>query len=210
LFRYLQGTWAFQSLRLSKRRKDNDAQLVHGRLDDLESFYHVLFWVSLRHARHALNPVDFNDYLDNIFDHPLVYGDKTYSSITKSLHMTSTLMLEEAEFQNPPLRNLLLGFHVAFKVLYNPPPKLNKIGPPAKRAQRAEDSYKVELEIYEEELRFLNSDNDSNWMEVDFENALQSPVDEWGLTGYISNTTGANVNTKWKYTGMISSNIRYN
>ena len=31
---------------ISKRSKKDQAQLVHGRLDDLESFYHLLFWVS--------------------------------------------------------------------------------------------------------------------------------------------------------------------
>ena len=50
LFRYFQGTWAFQSLHLSNRRKKDEPKPVHDRLDDLESFYHVLFWVSLQHS----------------------------------------------------------------------------------------------------------------------------------------------------------------
>ena len=63
LFRYFQGTWAFQSLHLSNRRKNDEPKPVHDRLDDLESFYHVLFWVSLQHAQHGLSPADLYDFI---------------------------------------------------------------------------------------------------------------------------------------------------
>jgi hypothetical protein len=128
--------------------------------------------------------------------------------------MTSTRTIERAEFQNPPLRELLLNLSYAFKVLYIPPPRRDKIGPPGRKAQQTGDSYETELENYKEELRFLNSDKDSNWMEVYFEEAIQFPVDECGPTGYVSNQMepppSAIANTKRKYTDMTSSNIRYN
>ena len=211
LFRYFQGTWAFQSLRLSKRPKKNQPQPVHCRLDDLESFYHVLFWVSLQHARHELDPVDLYDELTRLFDHALIDGDNAYSNLSKVSHMTSSMTLETIEFQNPPLLDLLFNLSVAFKVLYIPPPRSKKAVPPGKTAQPAGESYQTELENYKEELRFLNSDEDSNWMEVYFKDALRFSDDEWGPTGYISNEmTSPNVSTKRKFTDMISSNIRYN
>ena len=125
--------------------------------------------------------------------------------------MTSTRTIERAEFQNPPLLNLLLKLSVAFKVLYIPPPKSNKIGPPAKKAQRDGESYQTELENYNEELNFLNSDEDPEWMEIYFEEALQIPYDAWGPIGYISNETTppvANAKTKRKFSDMKSSNTR--
>ena len=125
--------------------------------------------------------------------------------------MTSDMMLEIANFQNPPLLNLLLKLSVAFQVLYIPPPRPKKIGPPGRMAQPSGESYQTELENYKEELRFLNSDEGSNWMEIYFKDALRFSDDEWGPTGYILNEmTSPNVSTKRKFTDMISSNIRYN
>ena len=48
----------------------------------LESFYHVLFWVPLQHARHGLNPVNLYDDLNRLFDHlhALFDGDKVFSN----------------------------------------------------------------------------------------------------------------------------------
>ena len=212
LFRYFQGTWAFQSLRLSRRPKNIQAQLVHGRVDDLESFYHVLFWVSLQHARHALNSVELYDVLTRLFDHALIDGGKAYSNLSKVVHMKSNMMLEEVDFQNLPLLELLFKLSAAFQVLYVSPPKsINIQNPPVKKSK---ESYQSEPENLTEGLKFLKSDDDSNWMEVYFENALQFTDDEWGPTGYISNEITSSFatanNTKRKYTDMMTSNIRYN
>lgn len=68
-----------------------------------------------------------------------------------------------------------------------------------------------ELEIYNEELKFLNSEKDSHWMEVYFEDAIQFPDDEWGPTGYILKELefpSSVANTKRKYSDMTSSNLR--
>jgi len=122
--------------------------------------------------------------------------------------MKSSLMLEEVAFQNSPLFNLLLKLSFAFKVLYILPPKPNKIGPPGKKAQQTGESYEAELKDFNEELRFLNSDKDSNWMEGYFEEAIRSPGDEWGSTGYISNEIRFPSNDSKRK--LRSSNTRYN
>ena len=126
--------------------------------------------------------------------------------------MTSTVTLETVEIQNPPLLELLLKLSVAFKVLYIQPPKSNKIGPPAKLTQPAGESYQLELENYNEELRFLNSDKDSDWMEVYFKAALRFSDNEWGPAGYISNQIippASSTKTKRKFSDMVSSNTRH-
>jgi serine/threonine protein kinase len=212
LFRYFQGTWAFQSLRLSKRPKKNQAQPIHGRLDDLESFYHVLFWVSLQHARHELNPDDLYDILTRLFDHAVIGGDKAYSNFSKRSHMKSDDNIETAGFENRPLLRLLRKLSVAFKVLYIAAPDPDIIDPPAKNVQRTRESYQKELGNYNEELRFLSSDEDPNWMEVYFKQALDSSDDAWGPTEYQLNKITppvATMNTKRKYTDMRSSDSRY-
>ena len=127
--------------------------------------------------------------------------------------MKSCSMLEDTKFQNPPLLNLLFKLSVAFKVLYIAPPRREKIGPPGKIAKQTEESYQMELENYNEELKFLNSEKDSRWMEVYFDDAMQLPDDEWGPTGYVLKELefpSATANTKRKYSDMTSSNLRYN
>ena len=125
--------------------------------------------------------------------------------------MTSTGTIESANFENLPLLNLLLKLSVAFKVLYIAPPRRGKIGPPGKIAKQTEESYQMELENYNEELKFLNSEKDSRWMEVYFEDAMQFSDDEWGPTGYVLKELELpSANTKRKYSDMTSSNLRYN
>ena len=211
LLRYFQGTWAFQSLRLSKRLKEGESRPVHGRLDDLESFYHVLFWISLQHAQHGLRPAELYDHITMLFDHAIIDDGKAYTNITKSLHMTSDMTVESAKFKNFPLLNLLLKLSYAFKVLYIAPPRRVKIGPPGKTTQQVGESYQTELANYEEELKFLNSDKGSNWMEVYFEDAIQFPDDEWGDTGFIFNEmANPEALNKRKFTDMTTSALRSN
>ena len=127
--------------------------------------------------------------------------------------MKSTDMLEKAGFQNIPLRELLflLSFH--FKVLYISPPTPAKIQSTllAKMTQRAGESYETTLENYQEDLNRLNSEENSNWMEVSFDEALQFSDDKWGPIGYISNEMTppvASAKIKRKFGEMSSSHTR--
>ena len=186
---HFQGTWAFQSLRLSQRPENDDPPVVQNRLDDLESFYHVLFWISLQHARHELHPVELYDQLTWLFHHALIVDDMPYSNSRKDSHMTSTIIITRAKFQNRPLFKLLLDISVNLRPLYVTPSasgeKLTK--PQIKKAQWVEESYEQALEIHKEDLDFLNSQEFSNWMELRFIQALKCSDDEWGSTEYILN-----------------------
>ena len=122
------------------------------------------------------------------------------------------MSLERAEFQNPPLRELLLKLSVTFKVLYISPPMPVKIQSTLfKKVQQDGESYQTELEIHKEQLNLLSSDENPEWMEISFEEALQYSDDEWGPTGYISNEITppvTNAKTKRKFSDMKSSNTR--
>ena len=142
-------------LRLTQWPEENHAQLVHDRLDHLESFYHVLLWVSLQLARHELNPLQLYDVLTRLFDHALIDGDKVYSNAYKDTHMTSTRLIERAKFQILHLRELLLLISFHFRVLYISP--LTSITMLAEMARQAGKSYQTELEKYQEGLNRLNS-----------------------------------------------------
>ena len=214
LFQCLQGTWAFQSLRLSQWPEEDQAKVDHSRVDDLESFYHVLFWVSLQHARHGLRPLQLHDVLSGLFEKALIDGDKAYSNAYRDSHMSSTRTIEKAKFQNPPLRELLLIISLHFKALYVSPPTPVKFESTllAEMSQQAGESYQKELENYNKGLNRLNSKENSDWMEKSFEEALRFRDDKWGPTGYIQNEMEfpSAIATKRKYTDMTSSSLRYN
>lgn len=130
--------------------------------------------------------------------------------------MASTYLVEDVKFQNLPLRQLLLRISDNFKVLYNSPPKREKFSSPLLTKLMypgGDDSLQMELENYEKKLKFMNSDENSNWMEVSFEKALQYSDKKWGLTGYISNEMQPPVKTtrtKRKFSDMTSSKVQYN
>ena len=175
-----QGTWGFQSLRLSRWPNDDDPPVVQNRLDDLESFYHVLFWISLQHARHELHPVELHDQLTRLFHHALIIDDMPYSTFIKDSHMTSTISIARAKFQNPPLRKLLLIISMTFAPLYTSPPEDDGLATILLATPSAWN-----VENHEANIRILNSQEFSNWMELSFIQALKCSADEWGLTEYI-------------------------
>ena len=155
LFGYFQGTWAFQSLRLARLPKHNVVLGAHDRLDDLESFYHVLFWISIQHARNGLVPEWVYDTSDKAFDDAVIVENQAYAGYGKELHMISKQILKSVQFKNPPLLKLLLKISVKFSPLYISPPRLT--GSEAKKAQQAGDSYRTALQTYKEDLDFLNT-----------------------------------------------------
>ena len=127
--------------------------------------------------------------------------------------MSSTTIIEDAEFQNPPLRDLLLIIFHHFKALYIKPPTSLKIENTflADMAQQAGESYETKLENYNMGLKRLNSKENSNWMEKSFDEALRLRNDKWGPTGYIKNEMQSPpANPKRKYSDMITSDLRVN
>ena len=103
--------------------------------------------------------------------------------------MTSTRIIEKAKFQNPPLVELLLDISVNLRPLYVTPSASNKrlTKSQINKGQRVEESYQQALEIHKEDLDFLNSKENSNWMEDAFQKALEKTTDEWGRTDYVLN-----------------------
>ena len=150
-----QGTWAFQSLHLSRWPKNSQAPIVHGRLDDLESFYHVLFWVSLQHAQHRFTPTSLYNHLNRLFDHALIIDNNLYSSFDKDVHMKSTAVLEGVQFENPPLRKLLFEISNAFAPLYKSSRVANEISTAYVLPLSTRSAGNVE--DHEADIRILNS-----------------------------------------------------
>ena len=150
------------------------------------------------------------DDLTRLFDHAVIVDDKSYSNSNKLLHMQSTGMLDKAKFQNRPLRDLLLKISDNFSCLYIAPPRSKPMSVKS-AAKRQRQSDQTALQNYNDDLNFLNSDESSNWMEIEFGEALEHSADEWGPTGHILNeqTPPTANKTKRRYSDMTSSRLRY-
>ena len=145
-----QGTWAFQSLRIAQEPENDLVEVPHNRLDNLESFYHLLFWVSLQHAPHKLTPERFDKMLTSLFDDAAFIGAQPYSVSYRRAHMVSTASLDQAEFQNPPLRRLLLRISASFVPLYDPPTRSSiEDRYPTSSAEEVNQEYEAALRTYE-------------------------------------------------------------
>ena len=140
-----------------------------------------------------------------LFDDVVIVKGKAYADYGKTYHMSSTRVLKEVQFENSPLRDLLLKISANFRCLYIEPltsePSSKSAGKLAKQAEE------LNQQIYKQDLNFLNSDAKSDWMELKFEEALRHSADEWGPTGYILNEQSSPTanKTKRRYSDMTSS-----
>ncbi|GJJ09173.1 hypothetical protein Clacol_003395 [Clathrus columnatus] len=112
------GTWQFIACRLLK-----DPTAAQGFTDDVESFIHVITWVSFRYAKHNLPYEAVLAFLTSVFNHAWTGKDGfTKGGRTKMNYLTSPSQLMETEFQNPILKELLLNITEKIAVRYTRAP----------------------------------------------------------------------------------------
>ncbi|KAF8902580.1 hypothetical protein CPB84DRAFT_1775732 [Gymnopilus junonius] len=108
-----EGTWAFQAIELQEQ------QVEHKRYHDLESFYHVLMWLSLKHARHTLSPNALFKMMHSLYESWIESptGERS-PPLLRWMQMRSRAIVTRTDFQNPPLRKLLVQLGNAFYNIY--------------------------------------------------------------------------------------------
>ena len=120
---FKKGTWQFAAARLLLSKPN---QSPHNREDDLESFYHVLNWMALRHTSHTLDAQSLTSELQRIFDY--VYrtqSGRAKGGRAKRDALSTGHTNEEANFQNLPLAMLLETVRNLVAVRYHTKPKGN-------------------------------------------------------------------------------------
>ena len=110
------GTWRFAAARLLFRK---DKEPPHNREDDLESFYHVLNWLALRHTSHSLNSRTLTSELQRIFDYSFISEDgRAEGGQAKRGELLTGYTNKDAKFQNLALARLLKAIRRLVAIRY--------------------------------------------------------------------------------------------
>ncbi len=114
------GTWQFAAARLLL---GNSNEPPHNREDDLESFYHILNWMALRHTSHSLNSQTLTSELQRIFDYSYrLQGGTAAGGRAKRDALLSGGTNKEAKFQNLLLAKLLETIRKLVAIRYQDEP----------------------------------------------------------------------------------------
>ncbi|KAF8622964.1 hypothetical protein AX15_006607 [Amanita polypyramis BW_CC] len=114
------GTWQFAAARLLL---GNSNEPPHNHEDDLESFYHVLNWMALRHTSHSLNSQTLTSELQRIFDYSYrLQGGTAAGGRAKRDALLSGGTNKEAKFQNLLLAKLLETIRKLVAIRYQDEP----------------------------------------------------------------------------------------
>ena len=99
------GTWQFAAARLLLETGDKSP---HNRADGLESFYHVLNWMALRHTSHSFSSEMLTFELHRIFDSAYrSHGGRVAGGQAKRSELSTGHTNMDAAFKNQPLATLL-------------------------------------------------------------------------------------------------------
>ncbi|GJJ09153.1 hypothetical protein Clacol_003375 [Clathrus columnatus] len=155
------GTWQFISCRLLE-----DPTAVQDLTDDVESFIHVLTWVSFRYAKHNLSNETVNAYLASIFDRAYYEKDGlAKGGDAKMNYLNYPSQLIGTEFENPILKELLISITDTIAVKYRRAPTLRDARGDVTFLNRLLDYHKEGLGILE----------DSEWIIKEIALALELP-----------------------------------
>ena len=181
---------------------------IPNRDDDLESFWHVLLWVALRHCDHQLDSTDIVDLLGSLFDHMYIGGTgKMAGGRAKRDSLETRSSIKDMELRSNILHEILENTAKPLATRYSSAKELNvilevqrmweKVG----KENPTSDKNSLRIELGH---RIIQTDNtslfngytswidsrtmkdDARWMENIFENALNDPTVDW-------NTGSANI-----------------
>ncbi|KAH9486262.1 hypothetical protein JR316_0000326 [Psilocybe cubensis] len=104
------GTWQFISYRLVAPRKVDEPMPIPTKEDDLESFWHVLFWVAMRHAEHGQPISEIKSIMKNVYDNRQYTEAGISCPETKYDKLLNPLTVRKQIFASRPLETILEEF----------------------------------------------------------------------------------------------------
>ncbi|EEB92694.1 hypothetical protein MPER_08761 [Moniliophthora perniciosa FA553] len=114
------GTWQFMSAHLLLKEPGT---VEHERADDLESFFHVLCWITLIYGPHDLALGGVNGMLATVYD---CWWDrdngKSKGGTGKYTMFGTKQMAREAQLKDGPLKDLIVALEKALAVCYSEGP----------------------------------------------------------------------------------------
>ena len=174
---------------------------IPNREDDLESFWHVLFWIALKHCDHRKNPLAVVQLLGHLFDSKDI-GEtgQAEGGGYKCAALTSPSTVIRVKLVSTVLETILVDTAAVLATRY---PSSRKIEDGILQVQRIWEQLKLQNSNLHEDLLFnelcqhkeSRSLRDSfspwqnwrtmqdnvKWMEEIFENALQDPSTDWNM-----------------------------
>ncbi|RDB24604.1 hypothetical protein Hypma_008214 [Hypsizygus marmoreus] len=118
-----QGTWQFMSAR---QLAATDPPVTHTLQDDMESFLHVLNWVSLRFLPSEGSPRRLKHILDVVFETRYARAGKAVGGNFKEMFLVAQ-GIHYFDFGNPPLTSLLTDLAGLLAVRYQIAPSAQDI-----------------------------------------------------------------------------------
>ncbi|EEB95677.1 hypothetical protein MPER_05312 [Moniliophthora perniciosa FA553] len=114
------GTWQFISAQLLKNLPGT---VEHSRADDLESFFHVLCWITLIYGPHSLEDVQVTNMLSQVYDS---WWESAAGGIKGGHGKVVLFILREmkrkAQLKDGPLKDLIVELEDALSVRYQKGP----------------------------------------------------------------------------------------
>ena len=177
---------------------------VPDRGDDLESFWHVLLWIALKYCDHQMNAARVVDLLGSLFDHKYIgQHGQAQGGLSKRDSLMTQANVRDMELGSKVLRAILVNTAKVLAIRYSS----EEIEDQIPRIQRIWQQLELENSTLDKELLLLQRihqdspslmdsyipwkkwrimQDDAEWMETIFGNALQDPSADW-------NTGSANI-----------------
>ncbi|KAF9263219.1 hypothetical protein L218DRAFT_865644, partial [Marasmius fiardii PR-910] len=106
------GTWQFISARILGAA---GKAISHTVTDDLESFYHVLCWVTVQYVNHQLSDADIVELLNRVYDYATSKNGKDAGGKGKKNAMVTMEFTKDVEIKCSVLRFLVKTIESVFK-----------------------------------------------------------------------------------------------
>ncbi|KAG6847890.1 hypothetical protein H0H93_005177 [Arthromyces matolae] len=174
------GTWQFTAARLLERPR-NKEPLIHNRVDDVESFFHVTHWLALRFTPHSMDGSDLaqslHENFDNSYVHPgITASGHVYLTKQRASNLVSGALVSGPGFLNQGIDEVLYSMHLVLCQRY-------KI---VKARMRALRPFQWDREEHVKALRNLD---DPHWLPTLLTDHLDDHEIDWeSNSGFVKHT----------------------
>ncbi|KAH9486318.1 hypothetical protein JR316_0000382 [Psilocybe cubensis] len=104
------GTWQFIAYNQGGKHEPEYPILIHSKDDDLESFFHVLYWIALRCCGHGMTIDELRAILEHNYDLAVPMGDKPVVPEGRKV-LQNSRTIPNARFKSPAIDAFLEQFH---------------------------------------------------------------------------------------------------
>ncbi|KAG6835598.1 hypothetical protein H0H93_016636, partial [Arthromyces matolae] len=168
------GTWQFIAIRLLVKGTGNPP--MHERLDDVESFFHLLTWMALRYTSHILSPATLTNKIHQNFDSNYQEDGLVYLSGERSKSLSSDELFTQAGFANKGIRRVLHRMRLVLRERYTD----------VEGTYEDDSDEELILGKQQDQSRKVKSLillEDPQWLPKLLDDSLENPKSNWEING---------------------------